>query len=67
MTMQLIEPLHTVKRVSRLVEIPTPAFLEFMAAGKHPMTLTDTIFTRDLACCCSQSMASQKSSDTCAS
>ena len=64
MTMQLIEPLHTVKRASGLVEIPTPAFLEFMTAGKHPMTL---IFTRDLACRCSQSMASQKSNDTCAS
>ena len=67
MTMQLIEPLHTVKRASGLLEIPTPAFLEFMTAGKHPTTLTDTIFTRDLACRCSQSMASQKSNDTCAS
>ena len=59
MTMQSIEPLHTAKRVSRLVEIS--AFLEFMTAGKHPATLTDTIFSlshRDLARRCrpSQSM-----------
>ena len=32
--------------VSRLVEITAPsAFLEFMTAGKHPATLTDTIFS----------------------
>ena len=64
MTMQSIEPLHTAKRVSRLVEISAPsAFLELMTmtAGKHPATLTDTIFSlshRDLARRCrpSQSM-----------
>ena len=56
MTMQSIEPLHTVKQASRLVERTAPcAFLEFMTAGKHPATLTDTIFSlfslshRDLA------------------
>ena len=58
MTMQSIEPLHTVKRASRLVERTAPcAFLEFMTAGKHPATLTDTIFSlshRDLAHRCSQ-------------
>ena len=58
MTMQSIEPLHTVKRASRLVERTAPcAFLEFMTAGKHPATLTDTIFSlshRDLARRCSQ-------------
>ena len=43
MTMQSIEPLHTGKRASRLVEISTPsAFLELMTAGKHPATLMDT-------------------------
>ena len=56
--MQSIEPLHTVKRASRLVERTAPCvFLEFMTAGKHPATLTDTIFSlshRDLARCCSQ-------------
>ena len=57
-----IEPLHTAKRASRLVEITTPsAFLEFMTAGKHPAMLTDTISVfslshRDLARGCSQSM-----------
>ena len=46
MTMQAIKLLPTAKRVSRLVEIITPsAFLEFMTAGKHPATLTDTIFS----------------------
>ena len=61
MTMQSIEPLHTVKQASRLVERTAPcAFLEFMTAGKHPATLTDTIFSlsslshRDLARRCSQ-------------
>ena len=59
--MQSIESLHTVKRASRLVERTAPcAFLEFMTAGKHPATLTDTIFSlfslshRDLARRCSQ-------------
>ena len=62
MTMQSIEPLHTARRVSRLVEIAAPsAFLELMTAGKHPATVTDTIFSlshRDLARRCrpSQSM-----------
>ena len=58
MTMQLIEPLHTVRWASRLVERTAPcAFLEFMTAGKHPATLTNTIFSlshRDLARRCSQ-------------
>ena len=35
-----------VDRVSRLVEITAPSvFLEFITAGKHPATLTDTIFS----------------------
>ena len=46
-------PHQAVKRASRLVERTAPcAFLEFMTAGKHPATLTDTIFSlsnRDLA------------------
>ena len=40
MTMHSIEPLHTAKRVSRLVEITAPsAFLEFMTAGNIPRHL----------------------------
>ena len=39
MMMESIEPLHTAKRASRLVEITAPhAFQEFMTAGKHPAT-----------------------------
>ena len=53
MTMQLIEPLHIAKRVSRLVEITAlSAFMEFKTARKHPATLTNTEFSlshRDLA------------------
>ena len=50
MMMQSIEPLHTAKQVSRLVEITAPSgFLEFMTAGKHPALLMDIIFSRDLA------------------
>ena len=62
MTMKLIEPLHTAKRASRLVERTAPsAFLEFKTAGKHPAPLMDTIFSlshRDMARRCrpSQSM-----------
>ena len=56
--MQSIEPLHSAKRVSRLVEITaSSALLEFMTAGKHPAILTDTIFSlshQDLARRCSQ-------------
>ena len=41
MTIQLIEPLHTAERVSQLAQVTAPsAFLEFMSAGKHPVTCT---------------------------
>ena len=34
------------RAAKRVVEIAAPsAFLEFMTAGKHPATLTDTIFS----------------------
>ena len=56
-------------RLDRLVDVTAPsAFLEFMTAGKHPATLTVTIFSlshRDLACRCSQSMTSQKKKYMC--
>ena len=41
MTIQLIEPLHTAERASQLAQVTAPsAFLEFMSAGKHPVTCT---------------------------
>ena len=39
-------------------------FSGVMTVGKHPATLTDTIFSRDLARRCSRSLASQKHNDT---